>query len=233
MRASDRIAADRCGMKRPDDNHGRKWPVQKVATPKSTQRFLATSAGHPTSKKDITLIADTASLSQLRSDFRATSTASMPLAGMILWSVAAVGSILLPARTFGFAVACGSGLIFPLALLIDRVRGRHLMQRGRGNPVLANFMGGVVTIGLLWPLVIIAGLSNPGIIVLGAAILLALVWIPFGWSADDPVGMRHAIGRTLGAYSAYLFVPRPLRLTAICLVVVVAYIYSFANMRRD
>lgn len=172
-------------------------------------------------------------LASLREQFRATSTASMPLAGMILWTIAAVASVVVPPKTLGFAVAFGSGLIFPLALLIDRLRGRQLMKSGAGNPVLANFMGGIVMIGLLWPLVIIAGLNNPGIIVLGAAILLALVWIPFGWSADDPVGMQHAIGRCVAAYAAYLFVPRPWHLTAICIVVVAAYLFSFARMRRD
>ena len=176
---------------------------------------------------------ETASLAQLRAEFRATSTVSMPLAGTFLWTVAAVLSLVLPLRVLAFVVAGGSGLIFPLALLIDRLRGRNLMATGRDNPVLANFMGGVVTIGLLWPLVIIAGFSHPLFILLGAAVLMALVWIPYGWSADDPVGNRHAIGRTLAVYAAYLFVPTPFTATSICLVVIAAYAYSFAQMRRD
>lgn len=174
-----------------------------------------------------------ASLAQLRADFRATSTVSMPLAGTLLWTVAAVLSLILPLRVLAFVVAGGSGLIFPLAILIDRMRGRNLVSAGRDNPVLANFMGGIVTIGLLWPLVIIAGFTHPLIIVLGAAVLMALVWIPYGWSADDPVGRHHAVGRTLAAYAAYLFVPAPLTATAICGVVIAAYVYSFARMRRN
>jgi hypothetical protein len=187
----------------------------------------------PIPKRGDSLKTDTIPLAQLRHDFRASSTTSMPIAGAILWTIAAAASLVLDTRTFGLAVAFGSGLIFPLALLIDRLRGRQLLQNGRGNPVLGNFMGGIVTIGLLWPLVIIAGLRDPGLIVLGAAILLALVWIPFGWSSDDPVGMQHALGRCFGAYAAYLFIPRPWNLTAICVVVVIAYLFSFARMRRD
>lgn len=175
---------------------------------------------------------DSVPLRALRDEFRRTSTASMPIAGTILWSIAAVASLLVPLEVLALAIAGGSGLIFPLALLIDRLRGRDLLAGGRDNPVLQNFMGGIVLIALLWPLVLIGGVSKPLFIVLGAAVLMALVWIPYGWSADDPVGRRHAVGRSLAAYAAYLFVPAPWTATAICLVVVFAYLYSFATMRR-
>lgn len=172
-------------------------------------------------------------LTRLRADFRHSSTTSMPIAGTIFWSVAAILSFWLSDRLLAFAVAGGSGLIFPLALLIDRLRGGGMKRSTGDNPVSGNFMRGIATIGLLWPLVIIAGLAQPLVIILGAAILMALVWIPYGWSADDPVGLQHALGRCLGAYAAYLLVPRPWTAPAICLVVIAAYAYSFARMRRD
>jgi hypothetical protein len=172
-------------------------------------------------------------LTRLRADFRHSSTTSMPIAGTIFWSVAAILSFWLSDRLLAFAVAGGSGLIFPLALLIDRLRGGGMKRSTGDNPVTGNFMRGIETIGLLWPLVIIAGLAQPLVIILGAAILMALVWIPYGWSADDPVGLQHALGRCLGAYAAYLLVPRPWTALAICLVVIAAYAYSFARMRRD
>jgi hypothetical protein len=178
-------------------------------------------------------IGPNSALSELRDEFRASSTSSMPISGTILWTIAALLSVFLPLQTFALVLACGSGLIFPLAMLIDLVRGRNLMAGNKANPVLSNFMQGIATIALLWPLVIIAGLSNPIIIVLGAAILMALVWIPYGWSADDPVGLQHAIGRCVAAYAAYIFVPADWRATAICLVVIAAYAYSFVRIRRN
>lgn len=174
-----------------------------------------------------------ATLADLRAYFRHSSTTSMPIAGTIFWALAASLSFWLPERLLAFAVAGGSGLIFPLALLIDKLRGGSMTMSAAGNPVTGNFMRGIATIGLLWPLVIIAGITQPLIIILGAAILMALVWIPYGWSADDPVGLQHAIGRCVGAYAVYLFVPRPWTALAICLVVIAAYLYSFARMRRD
>jgi len=172
-------------------------------------------------------------LRELRDDFRASSTSSMPISGTLLWTVAAILSRLLPIETFAIVVAFGSGAIFPLALLIDVLRGNKPMAGNKDNPVLSNFMQGIATIALLWPLVIIAGFNDPLLIVLGAAILMALVWIPYGWSADDPVGLQHAIGRCLLAYAAFFFAPDEWRATAICVVVILAYAYSFIRIRRD
>jgi hypothetical protein len=176
---------------------------------------------------------DGRTLAMLRADFRHSSTTSMPIAGTIFWALAALLSFWLPERLLAFAIAGGSGLIFPLALLIDKLRGGSMTMSTGGNPVTGNFMRGIATIGLLWPLVIIAGIAQPLIIILGAAILMALVWIPYGWSADDPVGLRHALGRCAGVYAAYLFVPRPWTVLAICVVVIAAYLYSFKRLRRD
>jgi hypothetical protein len=39
-----------------------------------------------------------------------------------------------------------------------------------------------------------------------------LVWrvcLPYGWAADDPVGLKHAIGRGLLSYVAFVYVPSP------------------------
>lgn len=173
------------------------------------------------------------SLADLRVAFRRSTTSSMPLAGTLLWSIAAVLSLILPIKIFAVTVAAGSGLIVPLAMLLDRLRGRNLIASGGDNPLMGNFLRGIVVIGLLWPFVILAGLSSPLLIVLGAAILMALIWIPYGWSAEDPVGLQHAVGRCTAAYGAYLFVPHPWTALAICMAVIGAYLFSFARMRRN
>lgn len=170
-------------------------------------------------------------LGDLRQDFLDNSTQSLPIAGMIFWTVAAVASQVLVPVQLAYFVGFGSGMVFPLGVLIDRLRGRDMMKKS-DNPVLSMFMRGIVMAVLLWPLVIIAGLGNPPIIVLGAAILMGIVWIPYGWAADDPVGLRHGLGRALLSYAAYLFVAEPWKTTAICLVVLISYTYSMLFMRR-
>ncbi len=173
-----------------------------------------------------------APLDTLREDFLATSTTSMPIAGMIFWAGAAIASLLLPAKLAAIGVAFSSGLIFPLAVLIDRLRGRRMLATGTKNPLSAMFLQSTMMVGLLWPLVIIAGIDKPAIVILGAAILTGIVWIPYGWAANDPVGMRHAIARIALCYIAYIFVPAGYVGVAISAAVLACYTYSMLYMRR-
>jgi hypothetical protein len=171
-------------------------------------------------------------LSELRHDFLATSTQSMPIAGMLFWAAAGAASRVLTPQQLAYFVGFGSGTVFPLGIAIDRLRGRPGLQGNKGNPVLTGFLQCLAIVAMLWPLVIIAGIGRPGLIVLGGAILMGLVWVPYGWAADDPVGMRHAIARTLLCYAAYIFLPPFIRSTGICLIVLACYAYSFLTMRR-
>ncbi|MDB5691855.1 MAG: putative rane protein [Alphaproteobacteria bacterium] len=171
-------------------------------------------------------------LSALRQDFLATSTQSMPMAGMLFWAVAAAASRVLTPEQLAYFVGFGSGTVFPLGMLIDRLRGRRGLQGNRDNPVLTGFLQCLAIVAMLWPFVILAGIGRPGLVVLGGAILMGLVWVPYGWAADDPVGMRHAIARTLLCYAAYIFLPPALRSTSICLIVLACYFYSFLTMRK-
>jgi len=158
----------------------------------------------------------------------------MPLAGIIFWSVVAVSSRVFSAQQVAYLVGFGSGAIFPLALLIDRLRGRKPVATPNKNPLLGMFLQSLVVVALLWPFVIIAAVvsSSPDLVVLGGAILMGIVWIPYGWAADDPVGMRHAIARCVLSYTAFVLVPPAYRTSAVAIVVLMCYAYSLATMRR-
>lgn len=175
-----------------------------------------------------------ARLVDLQEHFLGTSTVSMPIAGALFWSVAAIAGQLLPPTTFAYFVLFGTGAVFPLGYLIDRSRGRNFMAAGRANPLTVMFMRSITMVALLFPLVIIAAreAGDPSIVVLGAAILSGIVWIPYGWAAADPVGLRHAIGRSVLCYLAYVYVPEPRRDSAVCAAVVIGYLYSLLFMRK-
>ena len=172
-------------------------------------------------------------LSELRERFLATSTISMPLAGLIVWSAMGVAALFVPKALVGWMAVYVMAAILPLAFAIEKLRGRNPFVKD-DNPVSTLFFQSIIGIGLMFPLVIGAAeaADNPDIMVLGAAILAGIVWIPYGWGADDPVGMRHAIVRAIGCYLAFWFAPDDLRATAICAVVALAYIYSLAAMRK-
>lgn len=92
-------------------------------------------------------------------------------------------------------------------------------------------MGMVV---MLWPLVIIAAVlaHNANLVVLGGAILMGIIWIPYGWAADDPVGLQHAVGRSVLSYTSFMFAPEPYKATAISVAVLLRYTYSLIRMRK-
>lgn len=174
-------------------------------------------------------------LAELHDDFVAHSTTSMPLAGTIYWTVVAVSSLLFDPVTVAYIVLIGSGTILPLGFLIDRLRGQHKMRGRFGeNPLDMMFLKGTAVVVLLWPLVIIAAqmAGDPDLIVLGGAVLMALVWLPYAAAANDPVGLQHAVGRSIASYAAYLFVPAPYTATAIAGVVVLSYAYTVVRMKK-
>ena len=171
------------------------------------------------------------SLAELQADFRATSTNAMPIAGLLTWAALGLAAAMLPERTVANASLYIMAVILPLAFLIDRARGRNLFGKS-DNPLLKLFMLGIVMVALTIPLAVIGAKGGqPLLILLGMAILAGVVWIPFGWAADDPSGTIHAVGRGIGCYLAYAMVPAPWTASAICAVVVVAYLYSLAVMR--
>ncbi len=173
-------------------------------------------------------------LNDLRADFLATSTQSMPIAGMIFWAIIAVAALCVKPAPLAYMVLFGSGMIFPLGVMIDFLTTRKMKRASTQNPVTQFFMQSLGLVALVWPLVIIAArlAHDPNLIVLGGAILTGTIWIPYVWAADDPGGLQHAVGRSVLAYAAYLSAPNPYKATAISIVVLLSYLYSLVRMRK-
>jgi hypothetical protein len=175
----------------------------------------------------------TTNLDTLHADFRAGSTTSMPIAGMICWAALAVAAQFISAQMTGTLALYIMGGILPLAFLIDKMRGRNLFA-SNGNPLDQLFLTSIVGVAVTVPLVLFAAslASNSDIIVLGMAILAGVIWIPYGWAADDKVGLVHAVLRAIGCYAAFAYVPEAYRASAVCGMVVLSYIYTLIFMKR-
>lgn len=173
------------------------------------------------------------SFDHLRERFLATSTLSMPIAGCLVWASIGVAALWAPLQWVGWMAVYSMPVILPLAFLIEKLRGRNPFHKEE-NPISTLFFQSIIGIGLLFPLVISASLSaqNPVLMLLGVAILSGVIWIQYGWGANDPVGMQHAIGRGMGCYLAYWFAPVQYQATAICAVVSAAYLFTLLKMRK-
>jgi hypothetical protein len=180
-------------------------------------------------------MSETRSLGELQREFLAYSTISMPLAGAIVWAGIGVAALWLSPGQTGTLAVYAMALLLPLAFALDRLRGRNPFAKPPApNPLSTLFFRSIIGIGLLFPFVIGAAsaLKDPTVVVLGVAILAGLIWIPYGWAADDPVGLQHAIGRAILCYVAGNLAPEPYRASAVCAAVVLAYVWSLARMRR-
>jgi hypothetical protein len=168
-------------------------------------------------------------LADLRIDFdrRSNRSMSMPLAGMLVWTVAGILGLLLPAKTATLALVFSTGAVFPLAMAIAKMRGEQLIENN--NP-LARLMGTcVVMVNLLWAVHIPLLVYAPQYVPLSLGVALGLHWMVYSWIIQHPLGYRHAVVRTLGLLAVWFLFPSHL-VTASAAVVVLAYLMTLAEM---
>jgi hypothetical protein len=76
----------------------------------------------------------TISLADARRDYLATSTTAMPIGGLTSWSALAIAAYILGDRLPSFAPFIAAAIPFPLALLIDKIRGEPGIQADSAIP---------------------------------------------------------------------------------------------------
>ncbi len=64
----------------------------------------------------------------------------MPIAGIIYWAIVGLAAMFVKPNQLAYLVGFGSGMIFPLGMLIDRMSGRKITRANMGNPVTQLFM---------------------------------------------------------------------------------------------
>jgi hypothetical protein len=168
-------------------------------------------------------------LEEYRRDFDASArgSVSMPIAGALVWLVIALISARLDERSGVLVLLFATGAIFPLALLIARVRGEILMSSE--NP-LAKLMGlCVLMVNLLWAVHIPLFLHAPTFVPLSLGIGLGLHWVVWSWIVQHPAGIIHAVLRTVLVLVAWSIFPEQ-RLFAVGLAIVFVYGISVWQM---
>ena len=154
---------------------------------------------------------------------------SMPLAGALVWLVIATSGYLLPERQAIGVMLFGTGLIFPVALLIGKVRRENLTDRL--NP-LSRLMGmSVLMVNLLWAVHLPLLVGAPRFFPLSLGIGLGIHWIVYSWIVQHPVGLIHAILRTGLVVTAWSTFPAR-RMFAVPAVIVIVYLISLVLMAR-
>ena len=177
------------------------------------------------------MIFDTQTLQALRSDFdkRSKYSLSLPMAGLIVWFAIGTLGAFLPLKQAVLALMVLTGAIFPLALLIAKVRGEELL--GNSNPLASLLALAVLMVNLLWAIHIPLFISLPSLVPVSIGIGLGLHWIVYSWIIQNPLGTIHAVGRAAGLALAWFFA-RDHIVTASSVVVCLAYSWSIVQMGR-
>lgn len=168
-------------------------------------------------------------LEEMRKDFEAGAnrSVSMPIAGAVVWLLVGFASTRFDERTGLLILLFGTGAIFPIALLIARFRGENLVASG--NP-LARLIGhGILMVNLLWALHIPLFFYAPSFVPLSVGIGLGLHWIVYSWIIRHPLGIVHAVLRTLLVLLCWYCFPEQ-RLPAVSLAIVLVYSISIWQM---
>jgi len=168
-------------------------------------------------------------LDQYRCEFEISSnrSISMPLAGALVWAFVGLVSLRLSFHSAVYVLLFSTGAILPIAMLIARLRKESLLSSA--NP-LATLMGlCVLMVNLLWgvhiPLVVYAPEFAP----LSIGIGLGLHWVVYSWIIRHPLGIIHAVSRTIMVVGAWYFFPE-IRVTAVSVAIILAYSISLVQM---
>lgn len=171
------------------------------------------------------------SLTDLRASYVASSTDAMPIAGVIAWSVLALLALWLGPALPYWAVLVAPAAPLPLAVLIDKARGRPTIFDGdASHPMTGLFLQFMSVIGV-FVFLVIAIAKGPAALALGIGIVSGLIWVPHGWSAGSRAGMVQFVLRAVLCFAAYFLAPSGLKVPAIAAAVALSYVHAILFVR--
>ena len=168
-------------------------------------------------------------LERYRKDFEVATnrSISMPLSGAFIWLLVGLISLKVDFNTSIYLLLFSTGAIFPVALLIAKFRKEVLISST--NP-LSTLMGlCVLMVNLLWAVHLPLVFTAPEFVPLSLAVALGLHWVIYSWIINHPLGIIHAVLRTLLAVGAWYLFPE-MRIFAVSAAVVIAYLISILQM---
>jgi len=155
---------------------------------------------------------------------------SLPVAGALYWAVMGVLGLYLEPAQWAIAAAAGSGLIFPLGILLQ-VPMRSPFMKAK-SPLSGVTMAAITAINLLWPIHVLLIGGFPEAAPLTLAIGMSLHWPIIGWAYASRVSLVHALVRVAAVTVIWYGFP-DLRLTGIPFVVAGLYLFAAAGLRWE
>ncbi len=155
----------------------------------------------------------------------------LPLAGAVYWLALGGLGYSLPLQTWLMVAMFGSGLVFPLGLLIAKLFNNDFMKDKQA--VKSVLLPALIGMLLFWPMLIASLQVAPQLAVLILAIGMFMHWPVAGWSYNRVfLFSSHSVVRALVVYGIWMWLPDG-RLTLIPFAVGVIYLLTVLAILVD
>jgi hypothetical protein len=170
-------------------------------------------------------------IDEMRADFirRRKGSLALPITGVIVYSAAAVLSLVVSPERHNLVLTLCFWSIMPIGALIMKLRGEE--GGTPDNPLFRLSAYARLMALATWAVHIPIWIYAPDLFPISVGILFALHWVIFSWSIGHPVGFVHLAMRIAFVLIAWHLVPGD-RMGAVSGGVALAYAVSVLQLRR-
>jgi hypothetical protein len=160
---------------------------------------------------------------------RANGGISLPAAGALYWLALGLAGFYVDQSHWTYAALFGSGLIFPLGLLLSKPLKANLMVP---SPLGSLFFPAFMSMFLSYPVSMTAAYYNVSIAPLAFSIGMSLHWPVIGWMYGSRICYVHALARVILVTACWFVFPDH-RFTLIPFVVAVIYLITVVGLSNE
>lgn len=166
------------------------------------------------------------SLDVQREEFARGRFLAMPLAGTLVWSLMLITGACLPMNQAMLALYIGTGCIAYVGMAVSKFTGEDFLDKSRPKNAFQNlFFYGMAQAILVYSIAIPFAIVDPRAAPMGVGILAGLMWIPFSWIIQHPIGWLHTLIRTTLITAAWFLLPEH-QYTVVPLIVIACYVFT-------
>jgi len=169
---------------------------------------------------------------ELRLDFimRRKGSMALPITGIIVYSAAAILSLIVDPRWHNLVLTLCFWSIMPVGAVMMKLRGEEIGSP-QENPLFGLAAKARIMALSTWAIHIMVWIYAPELFPVTVGIGFALHWVVFSWTLDHPVGFIHLGLRILFVITAWHLVPGD-RMGAVAAGVALAYSISVFQLSR-
>jgi hypothetical protein len=155
---------------------------------------------------------------------------ALPICGIIVYSVAALLSMVVEPRWHNLVLTLCFFAVMPLGAMLMKYRGEELGDPNE-NPLFGLAAKGRWMALATWSVHIMVWIYAPELFPVTLGICFALHWVVFSWTVDHPVGYYHLAMRIVFVITAWHLVPSN-RMGAVAAGIALAYAISVFVLSR-